>query len=155
VLWKKTVRNFDRQYQQDPASTQNSNPELQFRYVRGIRARKWSFQLGQSYIVGRSGQVTRRASEHETKLNFSIMLIYVAQCFLTFYVDLCCTMFSKCLDMSNACWELPGGCVDIEIEHNSLSRKHCSLATWCNLDVFFGPFEELRLGMLMLRRSHR
>mmetsp|Transcript_53357 Transcript_53357/g.116472 ORF Transcript_53357/g.116472 Transcript_53357/m.116472 type:complete len:251 (+) Transcript_53357:62-814(+) len=44
-------------------------------YVRGIRARKWSFQLGQSYIVGRSG-----------------------------------------------------GCVDIEIEHNSLSRKHCSLA---------------------------
>eukprot|EP00434_Breviolum_minutum_P009525 symbB.v1.2.008385.t1/scaffold525.1/size192214/10 len=44
-------------------------------YVRGIRARKWSFQLGQTYIVGRSG-----------------------------------------------------GCVDIEIEHNSLSRKHCSLA---------------------------
>ncbi|CAK9073217.1 Hypothetical protein (Fragment) [Durusdinium trenchii] len=44
-------------------------------YVRGIRARKWSFQLGQSYIVGRAG-----------------------------------------------------GCVDIEIDHNSLSRKHCSLA---------------------------
>jgi hypothetical protein len=86
VLWKKTVRNFDRQYQQDPASTQNSNPELQFRYVRGIRARKWSFQLGQSYIVGRSGQVTRRASEHETKLNFSIMLIYVAQCFLSVWI---------------------------------------------------------------------
>ncbi|CAJ1426628.1 unnamed protein product, partial [Effrenium voratum] len=44
-------------------------------YVRGIRARKWSFQLGQTYIVGRSG-----------------------------------------------------GCVDIEIDHASLSRKHCSLA---------------------------
>lgn len=45
------------------------------RYVRGIRARKWSFQLGQTYVVGRAG-----------------------------------------------------GCVDIEIDHSSLSRKHCSLA---------------------------
>eukprot|EP00930_Biecheleria_cincta_P057201 TRINITY_DN43176_c0_g1_i1.p1 TRINITY_DN43176_c0_g1~~TRINITY_DN43176_c0_g1_i1.p1 ORF type:complete len:247 (-),score=58.72 TRINITY_DN43176_c0_g1_i1:6-746(-) len=44
-------------------------------YVRGIRARKWSFQFGQTYIVGRTG-----------------------------------------------------GCVDIEVDHASLSRKHCSLA---------------------------
>lgn len=30
-------------------------------------------------------------------------------------------------------WDVPGGCVDIEIEHNSLSRKHCSLATWSGI----------------------
>ena len=30
-------------------------------------------------------------------------------------------------------WDVPGGCVDIEIEHNSLSRKHCSLATWSEI----------------------
>eukprot|EP00931_Biecheleriopsis_adriatica_P005825 TRINITY_DN10730_c0_g1_i2.p1 TRINITY_DN10730_c0_g1~~TRINITY_DN10730_c0_g1_i2.p1 ORF type:complete len:273 (+),score=70.58 TRINITY_DN10730_c0_g1_i2:82-900(+) len=44
-------------------------------YVRGIRARKWTVQLGQTYTVGRAG-----------------------------------------------------GCVDIEVDHASLSRKHCSLA---------------------------
>lgn len=44
-------------------------------YVRGIRARKWSFQFGQTYAVGKTG-----------------------------------------------------GCVDIEVDHASLSRKHCSLA---------------------------
>mmetsp|Transcript_48491 Transcript_48491/g.113634 ORF Transcript_48491/g.113634 Transcript_48491/m.113634 type:complete len:236 (+) Transcript_48491:22-729(+) len=44
-------------------------------YVRGIKARKWTLQLGQTYDVGRAG-----------------------------------------------------GCVDVEVDHPSLSRKHCTLA---------------------------
>ncbi|CAE7949342.1 Aste57867_24363, partial [Symbiodinium sp. KB8] len=44
-------------------------------YVRGIKARKWTLQLGQTYDVGRAG-----------------------------------------------------GCVDVEIDHPSLSRKHCTIA---------------------------
>eukprot|EP00933_Yihiella_yeosuensis_P070903 TRINITY_DN7906_c0_g1_i1.p1 TRINITY_DN7906_c0_g1~~TRINITY_DN7906_c0_g1_i1.p1 ORF type:complete len:286 (-),score=53.26 TRINITY_DN7906_c0_g1_i1:37-789(-) len=59
---------------EEPAEASDINLAL-VEYVRGIKSRKWSLQLGQTYVVGKAG-----------------------------------------------------GCVDIEIDHASISRKHFSLA---------------------------